>query len=87
MSLFISNFSRTLPPTFIRFHSLYLDASCTFSLPGLTIGNILVLFHLLGKHPVCRHALYILYVNEGAACRIFCRFLACFRLLQETFNF
>ena len=76
MTLFISSFSMTLPPTFIRLISLYLDAFCTFSLPGLTIGIILGLFHLLGKHPACRHTLYIVYVNEGSSLRLFCRFLS-----------
>jgi len=46
---------------------MYLDASCNFSLPAMTIGIILALFYLLGKHPACRHTVYIVYVNVGGS--------------------
>ena len=61
MILLINSSSRTLPPTFIRLISLYLDASCTFPLPGLIPGIILDFFHLLGKFPACSYTLYIVY--------------------------
>jgi hypothetical protein len=44
----------------------YLDGSVLFSLPGFVIGIIFAFFHLLGKHPLFRHWLYIVVASLGS---------------------
>ena len=51
MILFISNFSTTFPPTFIRLIGVNFDTSVEFSLPGFVIGIIFTFFHVFGKQP------------------------------------
>jgi len=60
MTLFIS---RTLPPTFIRLISLYLDAYPPFF--SACLLGLLALFSVLGKYSACSHTVYIVYVNVG----------------------
>ena len=44
MILFISIFSKTFPPTFIKLIGLNFDTSVEVSLPGFVMGNILIFF-------------------------------------------
>jgi len=63
--LLMNSFSRTIPPTFIRYIGLNFDAYFTFSLPGFVIAIILNFFHLFGKHPARRFSPYGVYITEG----------------------
>ena len=57
--LLMRSFYSTFPPKLSRLIGRYLDGSVLFSLPGFVSGIIFVVFHLLGKHPLYRHWLYI----------------------------
>ena len=48
MILFISIFSNTFPPTFIKIIGLNFDMSVEVSLPGFVMGIILAFFHFFG---------------------------------------
>jgi hypothetical protein len=59
------SFSSTFPPMLSRLIGRYFDGSMLFSLPGFIIGMIFAVFHLLGKHPLFRHWLYIAVTSPG----------------------
>jgi len=56
--LFISSFSSSFPPVFIKLMGRYFCTSLSPSLPGFTIGCIIDIFQICRNCPLCRHSLY-----------------------------
>jgi hypothetical protein len=63
--LFICIFSRSLAAVLIKLIGRYFKTSSHVCFPGLPIGNVFALFHILGKQTVLKHSLHIAVVDLG----------------------
>jgi hypothetical protein len=62
----MSSFSSTLAAVLIKVIGRYFVISSQVSFPGFTMSISFALFHVLGKHAVLKHPLYIAVVAFGS---------------------